>query len=226
MVRFSYDARFSENEYDLWALGEYLDRLEAQLVTLRTSDEARTFAELSAEGLLDDEESRTIAWQGLEERADRVYPRLLRGPFLVALWGCYEATILNVAESIATERKLSLQHRDIRGESAVARARKYFVDYLDIALDKDPIREMRINDLYVLRNALAHANGLVSANSDDGKRRIEAIVGRNPTIELNGGFIVPSAEYLRSAFDDVDSSARDLVQRVRGGPAFRYEEGT
>ena len=85
---------------------------------------------------------------------------------------------------------------------------------------------MRINDLYVLRNALAHANGLVSANSDDGKRRIEAIVGRNPTIELNGGFIVPSAEYLRSAFDDVDSSARDLVQRVRGGPAFRYEEGT
>ena len=222
-MRFVFDARFVAHEHDLWALGEYRSTIEAQLEYLRAQDEVRTMAELVELGLSDDDASRSGAWQRLDDRAERIHPRLFRGPYLVSLWGCYEATFLNVAESIAHERKTPLQHKDIRGESALSRAKKYFEDYLGIAFESDARRGERIADLYVMRNAFAHANGLLKAHNADRQNKIAAVVRRNPTILLDSGFVIPSAEYIDAAYQDVNSSARDLIGRVRGGPAFHAE---
>jgi len=221
MVQLQFDARFVDHKYDLWALGEYLSTMEAQLTYLRDQDRVQTMAELAENGLSADEEARSLALQALDERAEIINPRLFRGPFLVALWGCYEATIINLAERIARERAATIQHHDLRGESILVRLKKYFDSYLGVALDVDAERTERLAHLYVVRNAFAHANGLLRANSARGQYRIEEVVKRNPTISVDSGFVIPSAEYLRDSYRDVSTSARDLISRAEGSAALR-----
>ena len=85
-------------------------------------------------------------------------------------------------------------------------------------------RLARISDLYEFRNALAHANGQFRALTPGKSKALDALLSRYPTNEVEQGYFIPSAEYVAAAFGDVDASLRDLVHRVRGGPAVRIEE--
>lgn len=218
MPHISFDMRFVENEYDLWALGEFHSVIEPQLQYLRDQDRVRAMAELAEQGAADDE-AWALAHQELDERAEHVLPRFFRGPFIVALWAAYESTLVNVADRLAEAREKTLRLADIRGGNLLDRARKYFDGYLDFPLDADAARTRRIADLYQIRNTLVHGNGQLRSRSREQRKILSKVLARYPTLSTERDTLLISAEYTRDILRDVDQSARDLVLRARGRPA-------
>jgi hypothetical protein len=145
-----------------------------------------------------------------------VLPRFLRSPFVVALWSCYESGV----ESISRELHQyvggpDLHLRDLRGD-LFDRARRYFEAVLGLELEDSADRLGRLRDLYLVRNAIVHANGLKDAMAVKEWARLGAVVARNG-MELSShrGLLVPTEGYVQEAHSDVGASLRELVRRAR-----------
>lgn len=224
MVKIHLDLRLIEIEYELWALGEFLNYMEPQIAHLADQDRVQTFAKLREAGWEHDETEVQLAIQELSERHDYVIPRFMRGPFIVALWACYEAAVSEIAVYRKRQQGATLDLRELRGDNFLTRARRYFDAVLDSALELDEARYHRLADLLAVRNALAHANGQRRGMSFEAWDRLTEILRRHDTPpDEYRGIVVLSAEYVRHAFEDINASARDLVNRARGGPSRRIE---
>jgi hypothetical protein len=216
MAIINVDWRFIEIEYELWALGHLLGVLEQQVEFLRAQDELKTFAELKERGWDHDEAERQLASQELRDRQDYVIPRFLRGPFVVSLWACYESAVREVAEYYQRIRKVELGVRDVRADNELKLFVKYFQAVLGEPLDTMPSRLAIIEDLRVVRNAIAHANGQRRAMSDDKWTAVtQALSRRGVQPDEDRGLIVLNAQFLQQAFDTVNDSLRELVSRAR-----------
>jgi hypothetical protein len=100
-----------------------------------------------------------------------------------------------------------------------ASARRFFGDALQLPLDRDGERWMRLVDLETIRNAFAHANGLEDGMTSEKWHELKRVASRQQTPVLEWhDMLVPPAAFVRSSFEDVASSARDLVARARKAP--------
>lgn len=224
MVKIYPDFRLIEIEYELWALGQFLSFMEPQIAYLSDQDRVQTFAQLKESGWDHDEAELQLAAQELSERQDYVVPRFMRGPFVVALWACYEAGVGEVAEFVQHKQGALLGLKELRGDHVLTRSRRYFEAVLAFTLDADDARYARLADLLTIRNSLAHANGQRRAMSTEAWDKLTQALKRQGTPPDDyRGIVILSGEFVRRAFEDVNASLRDLVNRARGGPSLRIE---
>lgn len=223
MARFTFDPRFIEIEAELWALGQFLPVIEAQIEYLIAQDRVRMEADLAEQGLLWEDPDVQSAFQDHYARANRVFPRFMRAPFIVALCACYETSIEELASAIAEANERSLQLKDIRGSTWPDSARKYFQSVLGIPIDEDAGRVEFISDLFLVRNAIAHANGDTRGMPDSKLARLRQVIQRYPgLISIDDSLVVLDPAFLKLAFSNVNDSVRALVEYARGGPSFRF----
>ncbi len=216
MVLINFDPRFIEIEYELWALGHLRDVLEAQIVFLRDQDKLKTFAELKERGWDHDEVEWQLASQEFAERQEYVIPRFLRGPFVVSLWACYESAVKEIADYLQGRVGAPLTLRDIRADTELQQFMKYFGAVMKIPLDEIGDRLSFIDDLRLVRNALAHANGRQRAMPEQKWALVStALKRRGSPPDDYRGLIVLSADFVREAYDAVNASLRELVARAR-----------
>ena len=216
MVLIQFDPRFIEIEYELWALGHLRTVIEEQIAFLRAQDTLKTYAELKEQGWYHDEGERQLASQELDERQDYVIPRFFRGPFVVSLWASYESAVVEVAGYLGRHSGAALALHDIRARSELKQFRKYFDAVLKRPLDESKERLEWIEDIRVIRHALAHANGQQRAIPDDKWRLVSEVLTRRgrPPDEYRG-VVILSETFVREAYEAVNSSLRDLVVRAR-----------
>lgn len=216
MPHINVDFRFIEIEYELWALDHLRATLEDQISYLRDQDTLKTFAELREHGWEHDEAERQIAAQELDERQDYVLPRFLRGPFVVSLWACYESAVRELADYFRRVRQAKLELRDIRADNELLQFKKYYRDVLSVSLDDVPDRLAFMDDLRLVRNAIAHANGQRRAmTAGKWNMTAEALARRGVTVDDYRGVIVLTDAFLREAYDTTNVSLRALVARAR-----------
>ncbi len=220
MPKFTFDFRFVNIERELWGLGEFLKTVEPQVHYLRDQDQAQTHARLREQRLDWDDPDTQIALQELDMRAKTVFPRLLRNPFIVTLWAAFESAIVEIADNLASRRKLRLRLRDVRGQNFLDGASKYYSAVAGMPLDTEDIRLERLGDLLGVRNVVAHANGLQLSVPREKWRTVERVLIKQPSISVVDGYLVLSEAYLASAYGDVNAATLDLINRVRG-PAVR-----
>lgn len=145
------DLRYVYVEYELWALEHVLHTIEPAIEQLAQQNEEATLVELEAKGWIHDDAERQFAYQNIDEIRDYVLPRLMRGPYVVALWAAFESAVKQIAWRRANELHVSAP-LESRGQEFPKRARKYFADSLALALDENRARYDRLVDLYVVRN--------------------------------------------------------------------------
>jgi hypothetical protein len=214
--RIQIDLRFVEIEYELWALGQFLTFLEPQIKSLGRQDRAKTVRELKRQGWDHDETEISLAFQDLTERQEYVIPRFMRGPFIVSLWACFESSVSEIADHHKKRLHARLGLRDVRADNPLKRGRLYFDTVLRIPLERDNSRYNRLNDLLLVRNALAHANGQQRAMSPAAWKKLRLALARRKTpVNEYRGFVVLSAAFVGQAFSDVNDSLLDLVRRSR-----------
>lgn len=206
--------RFVELSYEVWALGEHLKVIEPQLQFLRDQGALHVAADLRERGVEGDDSERQLAYQEYWDRTDNILPRYFRGTFLIALWAVYESSVQEVADHHRVQKKLT-RRMPKRGGSFPKRARDYFDREIQEVLDLKSGRLDRIDDLYVIRNALAHANGQLRWVAPDKLQELEGVLAKHPQLLVDDRFIVPTTEFLHVAYSDIDGSLRSLVDRAK-----------
>lgn len=213
------DFRFMEIEYELWALGQILGLMEKQIQLVQQQDQAQTFAYLREKGWDHDEAEVDLASQELCEKQRYVIPRFVRGPYVVSLWACFEAAILELANYRQHQIGAKLSLGDLRSDTVLKRARRYFEAVLDLPLDQNEARYTRLSDLSLVRNSLAHANGQKHGMSPEAWKLLTGALERQATPpDYDRGFVILSDTYVTAAFEDVNGCVRDLVHRIKGSP--------
>ncbi len=224
MTRLHLDFRFVGIERELWALEQFLRVVEPQIGYLRDQDRIRTEAALREARYKWEDPETQEAFQDLDERAESVFPRFLRAPFLISLWACYESAIFEIAAERGQALSSKLRLRDIRGDDFLDGAQRYFDAVLGELLEEDPVRLRTLADLLVIRNILAHANGQARLISPERLRNLKLVLARHPSVVLDDDYLRPSPDLLTTCYAAVEGSLRALVNRIRGGPAVRPAE--
>jgi hypothetical protein len=208
--RWSPDALFYDAFLDVTALEVYIGVLEVELPRVIESQRKRILEDVK-EG---DDEAQYYASLEEHELDSGVSTRLLTGTALIAIWATYESVILRIADSIQESRQLTSKLRRIKN------AKEYFENDLKFDLypagtDHDLIDE-RIQNLYALRNALAHANGRLSdVRPDEAQQRVELLATTSPGLQISGnGDLLVSMEFVRGAFQFIDQLLLDVGQRA------------
>lgn len=216
MADITIDFRYVEVEYELWALKHMIELVEPAMVRLSDQDVFETLDELKRNGWDHDEVEVDLAFQDATEKRDFVLPRFMRGPIVISLTACFESSVQAVARAMQQEVGAALALSELRGESFLKRARRYFEAVLGLPLDPDLGRYGRLTDLFLVRNALAHANGLKEGMSLEQWRELELTLSRHRVdVDNLRGMVVLTRAYVAGAYDDVNASLRDLVTRAR-----------
>jgi hypothetical protein len=218
MARVRADLRFAEIEYELWALGEYLDALEVQIKFITDQKRVQTHADLQVQRLHGDGSEAGLVLQELSELMENVLRRFFRGPFLVTLWAVYEAAITQIAAHLQREQDQALALKDIRGHTFLERANKYFGHVVAVPLHLSESIGAKLEMLLVLRNAVAHGNGRLGAVSKEAQKKIKYWSQQDSGISEINGFLLLSDEFLRNSYQLVAESLRDLIRRIRELP--------
>lgn len=210
------DFRFIEIEYELSVLDDYIKLLEEQLGGLIEREQRHFDVKIQKEIYQIDEAERQVAYQEFYEHTESLLPHFFRNPFLVTLWATFESAIIEIAEYLRTEKRLRLRINDIRGQSFLAQAQKYYDHILNFSLCIKPEPLGRIEMLRILRNAVAHSNSRINAiKSDDDRKKIEAWVNQKIGISLKFQTLIFSEKFIKEAYHIMNETLTDLLGRVR-----------
>ena len=144
---------------------------------------------------------------------DFVLPRVLRGPFLVALFAVYETAVTEVASHIQKKRGGQILLNDSKGD-LLNRAKKYYKNVLEFELSSNNKSWERLTVLSELRNAIAHTNGRLDMIGEKKRKKMEKILNIDG-VKDELGFVIISEAFLRETFTLVKYDLEDLVARYK-----------
>ena len=140
----------------------------------------------------------------------------MRGPFIVALCACYESVVREVARGLQGEMGVPIALSELKGESTLKIARRYFDLLLKLPLDQDKDRYDRLLDLYQVRNGIAHANGLREGMPPEVWLKLRKTLSRHGVaLDDSHGMVILPRSYVEGAYADVNASLISLVTRAR-----------
>ena len=220
MTRLRLDLRFVEIEREIAALLHFVNQLEGGIQQLIDQDRVKTEREIRGAHQAWDEPEIRMAHDALEDRAVNVYPRMMRGPFVVLLWACYESAVYGIARERQGALNARLALKNIRGEHFLDAALRYFAAVLNEPLDTDDDRLRQLEDLLIVRHVIAHGNGQAHLINKTARRRLASVLQRTPTLGLDDEYLRISHQFLLDCYDAVDMSLSALIDRIRG-PSVR-----
>ncbi len=145
---------------------------------------------------------------------DIMYSRILRGPFLIALFSTLETTVTRIARIVRESESLTTSLDDYKKGNFLQRARKHFKNDLPFALCTTGENWQRLDDLLRLRNAIAHYNGRIDL-MDEGKRsKLQQIEATREGIILGIDFIDISNEFVEETLQSVREFVNGLVNKL------------
>ena len=195
---------------DLWAIQEHITMLQREIPRIVDAERKRIRDEAAA-GDEQEKHDAEVAEQMLDEGSTT---RFLTGAALIALCATYESVVKRVAERLRQIRGLRLGLRDIRGESFLEQADKYFEDVLECKLHAHKATRERLAILYGLRNALAHANGNLDEMNDNLRGKIQSWAASTKGLSVLAGSLVVSIDFVVRASKLVGDAVTDLSQRT------------
>lgn len=216
-MEISVDLRFCEIERELWALEEFVEIVERQIPNVKTLETKLTHDQLKTNGLADDEAEVSMVLQELHDKVNNIVPRFFRGQILMTLWAVYQGTTHEIAEYIKKEKNLTRTLDEVKGNSDLAKLRKYFADELCFPLSTDKETENRLEMLVLIRNIIAHSNGRMDEKSCRPSRRkqIEQLHKYGVLISQYPESLMFTETFLRTTCTIVCNSLHELINRVR-----------
>lgn len=209
-----FDFRFVELFHELYALEEYMESVKSQLPDLIKKEEKKAYDSLREKGYEDDPIERQQVQQQLYELIEEVLPRYFLGPILITLWAIFESAILEVAKEVKDQQSHMISISDINGDF-LERTNKYFNHILQLPINTRDKAWQHLRMLYVLRNALAHANGrLDNIKREEDKKKIKQWAKKGIGIEHYSGSLVFTAEFVKDTYSIVFEVIKKLTDQV------------
>jgi hypothetical protein len=218
-VEFRIDVTFCSIRYELAVLEHYMIAVEQQIPSIKQAAYEEMTARPQLLGGEVDDADLWLASDEVQHFSESVAPRLLRGSVLVALWAVYESAISEIANHLMRQLGITVSLADLLADMPGCNEfNKMLYCYkrkLRMPLVIDPVTQREINVLNLMRNALAHANGRLSAIKVDDQTRIQRIIRKDLGVSVAApGTLLFSADYVCSAFHLVSGSLNELMKRV------------
>ena len=207
------DFRFVELEHELDSLSTFREVFEEQLNFVEDQQRIRLNARFaSAEW---DDADRQVASQEVDFLVEEVLPRFFRGPFLISLWAVFESGMIELADYLAEKKQLPLKLRDIRGCNPFDQWNKYYTHVAGYSLGFDESTRQKLEELRLVRNALAHANGRIDLVKQRDREKLEMWCAEDRGLHTRFHLLIFSVEYTREAEVLVTEALSGLLSRVR-----------
>lgn len=199
----------------LWGLDQYLIAIENQLFHLQAQYIIRLKARLKKEHRWMHPEDIEQAEYEVLHLTEELFPRLLRGSYLVALWAAYESKVTDMADYAKSEYKQPFGLDELRGGDFLAQAEKFYDRVLGLSLFSNREDRKRIEILKGIRNAIAHDNGHINGLPKELHKKI--IMKTNMKeygIDVRDEFIIPTETGLRQYFVTVKHCLEETYKQV------------
>jgi hypothetical protein len=209
-----FDFRFVELYHELYALEEYMESVKSHLPDLIKKEENKAYESLREGGYENDSFERQEIQQRLYELIEEVLPRFFLGPIIVTLWAIFESAIYEIAKEAKDQQKQIIGLSDINGDF-LERTNKYFNHILQIHIKMRDSSWQHLRMFYVLRNALAHANGrLDNIKNEKDKNVIKQWAKKGIGIENINGNLMFTQEFVRETYLIVFNVIKNLTDQV------------
>lgn len=190
------DLRFFDVQEEMWFVSDYITMLSHALPDLLEAETRRIDSSYDP----DDEGMRSVIHSLGYDLHRGVTTRFLTGSVLILAWGVYEAVVGKVADYVASQKRLELSMRDIRGENFLSRARKYYRGVLQFDLHPEASDWDRLSMIGTLRNVVAHANCRLGETKKRDRDNVRDYVSTHPSTALEGDeYLVLTLEYGRDS---------------------------
>ena len=203
-------------EVRLAGLSQTREILERQLDETRISELLRLRAKNRAEDAHSDDAS--LDEYELEVQVTHLLPKVVRGGLILALWSALEACTKDWAGYAATQTGRTLDRSHFRAGSFVDSSDRAFQSLLGISAYATQEVKTSLSRLAVIRAALVHHNGNISAlpiDLRDGHLLTLEAEGLYSERDLHHRYFVPSAGYVARNLSMVAEHLASLSARVK-----------
>lgn len=195
-------------------LEEYLKRLSEVVQYARDQALVRFRAEIQRK-------APSLSTGDLEEKLDEIkwitedlVPRFFLGAFVVALWAAFESEITRLANYVRTREHTRLVIADLRDANTRRRLQLYIEIVMHQPLEVDPALCSRIDELLLVRNCLAHANGDLSFQREERRKQVDNLVSANIGVAIRDNSVVVNEAFLKSYLGHVASFVTAVLQQI------------
>lgn len=191
--------------------------IEEQLEHLKGQRAVRLYARLKREAhamAKDDVEDEIEQFKGTVEE---LFPKVLRGGFVISLWSVFEACAKDLAEYVRREKELPFGLQELRAGDFLEQMEKYFSRVLGLKVFPDKNVRKKLEELKGLRNSLAHHDGateelpkLLQSKTNAEYLSKGLLVYR----DLHHQYAVPTAKYAEEALQTVHRFMEQFAEVV------------
>jgi hypothetical protein len=215
----------------LTALGDHMDTVRDQYRLRADREHLTRLAELDPDNVapMDYEARKEFEYLYRVEKEwyektkiaqDRTILQLAWNSFIVCCWATYEMYFERLAEYVRNKRGITQTWKKIgQGQRRLTKTQRlhmYFSDTLGIPL---PVRNddlEYLDNLYSIRNAIAHGNGRIDEVFEDKREKLVNFLSANPKIELVGDGLRFGKSFATEAMVVVARTLREIQNSVRG----------
>ncbi|MDE2387657.1 MAG: hypothetical protein KGN35_01000 [Betaproteobacteria bacterium] len=198
-------------------LQQVREAIEEQLEHLKDQHTIRLGARLEREARMMADEDIEHEQHKLKNMVDELFPKVLRGGFIVSLWSVFEACVKDLAEYTRREKELPFSLQELRAGNFLNQMDLFFSRTLNLTVFPDKDLRTRLDEIMNFRHALAHHDGSVDKlpNSLHCKNESEyKNKGLYVYKDLHHSYAVPSAEYTKESLDSVKKFLEHFSDQV------------
>lgn len=192
-----------EIKVELIVMQEYLNRLE---VGIKAACDAYLETEIKKY-----EGAEYYEYQHIYSIAEEEIPRLIRLPLVVSIYTLFENSITQLLSYAQAKESKGLGLKDINGKSPASTFNKYMRHVLGFDFQILNTAMDEISKINKIRNCIAHANGNLSAMSEDKARDIRALKITGLIVNATSPQLDVSYEFLKNSMNCVEDTVRKLM---------------
>ena len=160
-------------------------------------------------------------YQHIYSIAEEEIPRLIRLPIVVSIYTLFENSITQLLSYAQIKESKWLGLKDINGSSPTATFNKYMKHVLEFDFQISNITMEELSKINKVRNCIAHANGNLSAMSDDKARDLRVLKIAGLKIDSTSQQIDASSEFLKNSMEIIEKTVCELMQFMENRYGFK-----
>lgn len=149
-----------------------------------------------------------------KEKQDRAIVQMAWNSFIVSCWATYEMYFERLGEYVREEKNIKLRSNKIKGDKN-SRLKDYFSDVLSIPLAVDKNDFGYLDNLYLVRNAVAHGNGNIEEVFEQKQKTLRDFVLKNRNIEISGQYLYFEKPFAEESLVIVSRVLKQINNAVR-----------
>jgi hypothetical protein len=221
MFDFDLDRIFAEPDYPwlrisgtLSAVEEYLKLLDQYVPHISDQTLVRFLAEFKKKVAYTHPEDLETDLHRVKSLTEDLVPLFFHGAFVIALWAAFECAIIELADYARKKEGARLVLSDLREPNTRRRLELYLESVMRCKLTITSTLSEQIENLQLIRNCLAHANGDLTQQRDDRRKKIESLAAGSSGVSIRNGNVIVENHFAHLCMDAVIAYVNALLQQL------------